>query len=361
MRQRSLLALLAVTIAVGVVAGYVAWDRQSRVSSELRAGELIFPGLIQRVNEVREITIGDARRGFTIAAEEDDRWVVREKGGYPAQPDLVKKAVVALADLRSLEPRTSNPELYERIGVNEIDRPGSEAIRIALKDEKGGELAALLIGKVRQADTGVRPAQLYVRRPEQAQSWLAEGRLDIKADPVAWLVREMLRVPRERIMRFEIEHPDGSRIGVSRADGKSEDYTFTGLPAEGKPKVTNANGMMAGLELLIFEDVAKESDIALENARKATIRTFDGLVVTVRCGTREGKPWASFAAAFDVARADEAKVQEGNDKGLLTRAEVEKEVAEINARVAGWLYQIPDYRAENFIRTAEDMVMKDAS
>lgn len=361
MRQKSLLLLGAVTVAVAAVAGYVAYDRQASVRSDIAGGAPLFPGLMPKVNDVAQLTIGDAKQGFAIQRQSDDRWTVKEKGGYPASADQVKKLVVGIAETKSLEPRTSNAELYVRMGLDNIDKAGSEAVRVALSDAKGVELATLLVGKTAKAETTTRPAQLYVRKPNEAQSWLAEGRIEVKVDPMAWIDRKMFKVERDRVMSFEVRQASGETIAVSRADAKSETYDAVGLPKDAKLKVTNANGMMAGLEALIFDDVAKAGDVDMKDAATATVRTFDGLIVTVRTAQRDGKSWATFEAAFDQAQADRQNVPEKDAGALLTRDKVRKEVEDLNRQLAGWAYVIPDYRAENFVRKVDDMVLKDAS
>ena len=60
----------------------------------------------------------------------------------------------------------------------------------------------------------------------------------------------------------------------------------------------------------------------------------------------DDKYWATVAAAFDESAA-------GEDADAV-RAEAEA----INRRVDGWVYRIPEYRAEHVTRRTQDLVEK---
>lgn len=365
MRQKTFLALGLATLLAAGGAGYIAYKQQTSVQTGQPFSPIMFPGLGARINDVAKITIANAKNpsGLTIFREAEDRWVLKEKNNYPVQPDMVKKTVVALSELRTLEPRTDNPELHNRIGLDPIDKPNSEAVQIKLDDSQDASLAALLVGKAPRPEAGTSPrtSQVYVRRPDETRAWLAEGNLEISADPQRWLDRNMFKVVRDRLMSVETRQANGELLTISRANGNTENYQTTGLPNGAKLKTPNANGMMAGLEVLLFDDVAKASDATMSEPIIATIRTFDGLVVTVTTSMRDGKAWSTFQATFDEAQADKQNVPEKDSGALLAKTAVREEVDQINKRMGGWIFQIPDYRAENFIRKSEDMVQKDPS
>jgi hypothetical protein len=330
-------------------AAYVTVDRE-RATNEPAVAETLFPGLGERINDVAVLTVKRGADAWTIRRGEDGGWTMSEKHGYPVSADRVKKAVVALSDLRVLEPKTAKPELYAKIGVQAIDAEGSEAVRIGLQDGGEQELAALLVGKTRKAESGAAPAEVYVREPDAARAWLVEGHLDVKDDPLTWLDPRMLKVERKRVNRVVTTHPDGERIEVEQSADSPETFKLLNVPEGRKAKSSyTIDAVAGGLAALAFQDVALADDIDFrEGATVSRIETSDGLRVTTRVVEREDARWLSVEAAFDKALA----------AADADTTEVEKEVAEINARAAGWAYKISTYDAENLTRRMADLTEK---
>jgi len=382
MRKNSWIALAAVTVLVVIGAVYAVMQRNANTDRGDAIAGYLFPGLLAKVNDVALIAVHDAKHSFTVVRQKDDSWTVPEKSGYPVKPDAVKQTVVGMAVLKALEPRTARPELYGKIGVDEPGKPGSESIQIELKDAAGKALAGLIVGKNKSYEGDTRPANIYVRKLGDAQSWLAEGRFSVKADPIGWFDQEVFKLPRERMMAVEIDQPDGQKLVVSRASHNDKDFALKDLPAGATPKQSEIDGVATGLESLTFDDVAKADSLDFAKATTATFRTFDGLVVTARTIDKEGKHWTTFAAAFDPEQAAKARVaaaaetSAGKDakpdaktaeaktaKAETAKAEtaeakpgVEAEAKGLQASLAGWAYQISDFRSVNFTRKPADLV-----
>ena len=80
------------------------------------ANEPLFPGLESSVNDVQSLVIESAS-GTTTLERVGDAWQVAERGGYPGRSEDVGRILVALAEARRLEPMTSDPERYEKLGL----------------------------------------------------------------------------------------------------------------------------------------------------------------------------------------------------------------------------------------------------
>lgn len=376
MRNKVLVGLgIAAVVAIGA-AIFAVGGRQDAETAVMQPTPL-FPGLSAKIGDVTALTVAGAKQKLTIA-DQNGTWVIREKSDYPAKPDAVRAALAGLVDLKAIEPRTDKPDLYGKIGVADIDKPDSKAIRLGLADAKGQELAALLVGDTKAYESGSHPAQLYVRKPGEARSWLAEGRIEVKTDPMTWIERSLTHIARGRIMSVDIVQPDGRKLEQSRDTAKQEDWKVTGLKPDAKPKMTDMNGTGAALEFLTCDDVAKLSDVNFDKPVVATFHTFDGLVVTVKTIKQGDKPWIALSAGFDPAQAAKVAPPPANppaadkaagDKSAgdkpaepaadqpRTAADVEKEAAEFNKQFSPWAYQIPDYQAGNYSHTPEDVTM----
>lgn len=339
MRMRFWLVLTAVTLLVIAAAAWSQWERQSATTAAIEQ-TLMFPGLAGRLNDVAVVEISGPKGIFRIQHDADG-WIVPEKSGYPARADKVKKAAIALAELRALEPRTDNPELYDRIAVGEPGKTGSDAVRIRLLDGRNDEFAALIVGKVKTPETSARAAELYVRRPADVRSWLAAARLAVSGDVLEWVDREMLRIERKRVAEVVITHPDGERIRLTKRDGKDEEFDLLDVPAGLEVSSQYDVGSTAGtLEFISFDDVRRRSDVALgDKVTDARFSAANGLVVEAHAAAVDGKTWVVFDVSAD-------------------KPDAQKEADDIKGRIAPWAYQIPEHKAKELMRRMRDLTKK---
>ena len=339
MRTRSWVVLAAVTLLVVAAAAWSLWQRQSATTAAIEQ-TLMFPGLAGRLNDVAVVEISGSKGVFRIQRDVDG-WVVPEKSGYPARADRVKKTAIGLAELRTLESRTDNPELYDRIAVGEPGKTGSDAVRIRLLDGNNGELAALIVGKVKTPETSARAAELYVRRPAEARSWLAAARLAVSGDVLEWVDREMLRIERKRVAEVVITHPDGEKVRLAKKEGKDEEFDLldvpAGLEASSQYEVSSTAG---SLEFISFDDVRRRGDVALgDKVTNARFSATNGLVVEAHAASVDGKTWVVFDASA-------------------SKPDAQKEADDIKSRIASWAYQIPEHKAKELMRRMSDLTKK---
>jgi len=156
MSSRSILfaALAAVLL---VVAGFLASDRsESRSAPPEVAGSELFPGLYDRINDVRRVVsrTTEAESSYELRG---DAWVSTEKGGYPIQDDNLRALLVGMAELELVEAKTKNPGSFDKLGVQSVGgSPTAEAqsSEVELLDEAGEPIVALIVGKVRGGGRG---------------------------------------------------------------------------------------------------------------------------------------------------------------------------------------------------------------
>ena len=197
--QRRTLLLLSGPAAAALGGALVLTPRTA--DEPLPGGaSLAFPGLAQRLQAAARI---EAKRhdGTLEVARRGETWVLPAKGGYPVRQEKVRELLTGLTELRLTEPRTANPELLGRLGLDDPGREGSTATLLRVLDAQGGVIAELVIGRRRVRTQGNVPESAYVRRPNENQAWLAEGRIPVDSDPQLWLDRDIANLPRERVRR----------------------------------------------------------------------------------------------------------------------------------------------------------------
>jgi hypothetical protein len=365
MNPRILISLLAATVVAAILTALTLHSREASVRATSENAKL-FPELMPKINDAAVLAVERKDGGYELR-KNGDTWVVAEKGGYPADVSPIAKTLIALAQMTTVEPKTSDPARYPQLGVQDPGAEGSTATKLTVKDSGGAVLASVIVGKAHEGKQGSSTGQVYVRKPGEAQSWLAKGSLDLKEKAVDWLQKEILKVPRDRVCSVEVTHPDGEVVHVDREKPTDTNFTLHDIPPGKELSYPSVAGSMANaLEWLNFEDVVPASEIDFSTGAGPVCRfeTFDGLVVTIRTKDQDGKTYARFEAAYqapstppadaasDPAAADPAKAKETKK----SPEEVQKEVADLQARLAAWTYVIPAYNRSTFAKKKSEML-----
>jgi hypothetical protein len=328
MHARSLILLASATAALVAIA-IVVLASGDRGVSRAAPGQSAFPALAARLGDVASVTV--SRDGTTMTLIRDgDNWLVAEKGNYPANAAKISQIVRAVADLILVEPKTQNPDLYPRL---EVEDPGNgKSTLVAVKDKSGGDLAQAIVGKRRYDRLGAGNDGVYLRKPGEAQSWLARGTLDPSGDAANWLDRQIIDISEKKIAKVTLTQADGSKLVISRSAPEAK-FAVEDAPADAKFKSETAtSGPATALETLDLEDVkpAGELPVPDKNVVTASFTTFDGLTVDLRLMERDKADWIAISAAGSgPAEANAKKIED---------------------RVSHWTYAIPAYKA-NLLKT----------
>jgi hypothetical protein len=286
-----------------------------------------------------EIVTHDAK--FAIVRR-GDGWVVPDKSDYPARADTVRKALVGLAELEPVEAKTRNPELLNRLNLQDPSVEGSKAVQITVKEGQDTVLAALLIGKKRTPPVGATTAgaadMIYVRKAGEPQAWLVQGQLDVAGSAIDWAQRDVVDLAGDKIASVEFEKPGVKPLVLMRDKPDDKDVKIRDMPPNKTVKSQyDLNGLAGVLEALTFDDVAKEGAFPVGPA-KGTDRFHakDGMTVTLTLLPKDDQTWVKVEASGDGAAADPAKA--------------------IAQRTAGWLYKLPDYKRDKLLSKVDDLV-----
>lgn len=324
MHAKSLIVLFAVTAAAVVVAVFLSFGGHRPVSSPANGGPVL-PEVAQRPAAVARIALVRGETKTTLLRR-DDRWVVEEKGNYPADQGKVGRVLAGLAKLAYAEPKTSRANLYARLDLDDPDKKGAKSTLVTIADASGSLLGELIIGRQRPDELGDDDG-VYVRRPGNPQSWLAHGTVDVTGDTVSWLDQKLIDMPDVQVRSVVLTQPDGSKITIER-DQPQDPFRLAELPAGKKLKSETAlgepAGALGGFHLADLQP-ARDIDLAGGGAGHAQYSSFDGLTVTIDLVERNDGTWARFSAAGT--------------------GSAEKTAADLNARWSGWIYKLPAYQA----------------
>ncbi|MEO6203123.1 MAG: DUF4340 domain-containing protein, partial [Nitrospirales bacterium] len=350
---------------------------------------------LSAVNDVTEVVVATKEQTVTLVREEKT-WGVKEKAGYRGDVEKVKQTLIGMAELRILEPKTKNSELYDRLGLQDKEEEGSLSTTLTVKTPNNPEAALVIVGNQRPAKGNPRMSEIYVRKPGDPQTWLTIGNLPLEKVAGEWLDKEITALTTKRVHRVTVTHPGGEALLVSKDKPEDLDFQLDSIPAGFKvASQFNVNNVVGTLVQLSLEDVKKEQEVNFQGHTgvSAVLETFDGLRLHVQTAKQEDKVFGKFSSEFDpnlvksvdaipspenggtVPAQDSAQDEKATksqeekptiekqgepspkeDSVLKKPEEVQKEVEAFNQRVQGWAYELPTFRVENFSKTKKDFL-----
>jgi hypothetical protein len=390
MSPKVFIALLVVTVLTSAAAAVTVL--QEPAAAPVRYGdEPAFPALRANPDAVAKIVLTTPEGKFTLVRETGDRWSAAERFGYTVDRKRVRDLVVALADMRLIEAKTSMPERYSRIEVEDVKAKDAKSRLLRLETADGKVLAEALIGKQQHRLTGSQPEGTYLRRPGEAQAWLASGGVQLEPKVVDWLDKQVVDLSADNIRRIEIR-PEGGEAYVAERAAPGAPLVLQNLAAgETAKKPEDLNRLAGAFAAVSFDDVQPRSELKWPPSPQTAIATtFDGVQVTAQLTKIDGQPWAMFdarqldaaappgnnsngdqttaAAPTPPAKAGETTetaastgagtaTAAAESSGEKTTAGGENETAtpkltagDINERVANWAYKIPSYVFDRMTR-----------
>jgi hypothetical protein len=321
-RHFSILLLISLAVALAV---FLIPSRTSRDASA--EPSVYMPELAAMVNDIERIRITTNGGSEVVTLERGEGgWSVREFTAYGADWSVLKPLLADLSQAEVQEVKTSNPEYYDRLGVEDPLSEGSESTLIEFPDDES--IPAVIVGNQAQGREG-----RYLRRQSESRSVLVDRTITIPLDSKGWLEREIVDIPDAEVVTVRISHGDGETIEISRVDTTVNDFALDAIPEGRKTKSAYAvNQLASSLSSLALDGVAPVDDVSWEGAIGLTVITESGLQVDARLVEDEEHRWLRLEASGDEA-ADA-----------------------INQRVTAWAYQIPLYKFDAINKRMEDLL-----
>jgi hypothetical protein len=332
----ALLAALGIVVLAG--GWYFGTATTPAERTTVTAGTPMFPDLAPRLRDAAKIEITHQGKQTVVEKRADGGWGIASMNDYPVQESKLRGLLTGLVELRLTEPRTSDPAQYGRIGVDDPNAAGSSANLLRVLDSAGKPILAVIVGHRRVRSQANVPDKVYVRRPEEDRSWLAEGNIQADADASLWLDRDIINIGHDRIASVVV---GDKALVFGRADGKFA----LAEPAE-HPKLEDyaVENVSRALEQLTLQEVRADRDAPGTEAGHSVFTTGDGLAVTVTMFHADKDVWARFAVS---GRSDKALA----DKALADKPEADR----LNKRLAGWSYQIGSWKEKSLVPTIDDL------
>ncbi len=368
MNQRKTLWLAAIAV-LAVAAGVVLSVQRSSRQSDL-GGSDVFPDLQASLGEVTEIRLSKGDGSRVTLRKGDGQgapgWTVVERQ-FPADPVRVRELALALAKLRVLEAKTSDPANYAKLGVETPDTPAATSTLVEVV--AGQKTWSLIVGK------GSEGRALYVRKPSEAGSLLAAPFIAVDPDQKRWIDRLLVDLPGAGIHDISVQTGKGTAYLLKRAERGAADLALTPVP-RGRAAANSMvlNGQAESLGAFHFDDVRALPDPAPSYPDSATFRGFDGQVIEF-AGRRDGEKALvtvkahrdpALAAKFAPPPAAAKPAENAADKAEAPpAAKPEPRTAEepgahtverLASRVNGVEFEIPLYKYEALFKPLEELL-----
>ena len=320
--------LLGAALVIILLAIWVS-SRKVQIA-DTAAGTPVMKALKAQLNEVTEVRISKGDGSRATLRKQPTGWVVSERD-YPADTTKVRKLLIDLSSLNTVEAKTSDPAKYAQLGVEDVNGPTATGTRI--EAVTGQQVNGVIVGKTSGSKSG------YVRAIDAKQSVLATPMVQADADPKHWLDTTLLDIPEARVQEIAVAPSGTPAYKVSREKKEQTDFTVTPVPKGrelSSPAV--ANGYGSALMALTLTDVKKQDDAKpITQEPRVTFRTFDGLELAIT-GRVAGEHRLIMIAPKSTAKetADEAQ--------------------KLESRVKGWMFEIPNYKYDALFRPLEEML-----
>lgn len=375
MTLRRLLILGATAVVALVGALLLSNPRQSE---EQKPAGTLYPELEQQVNTVTAVRIFKAGDAPAVEVQRKDaEWNVVQRSGYPADVAKVRKLLLALAQAKTLEQKTSNPEHYPTLGVEDLSNVKATGVRVELQGTP--QPVNLIVGK---AGNGANSS--YVRRAGEPASWLIDQSLAASANPQDWLRSSIIDISADRVQAATIMLGNAKPYSAAKKTRADADFAVDGLP-KGKQlsAPSAANGFASALSALTLADVRPASDFTADKpSAHAIYRTFDGLVAAVDGWLKDSKHYIAIKTSYDAAQAQRfhaatkapetaadtaagksaaqpatAASMDAAKRASVANQKIE-DAARITATLAGWVYEIPEYKYQTIFKPLDNLLKK---
>lgn len=404
MKQNSVIKLGAVAAAI-MLAVVVLKNRGPEPSTVFQQSAVLVPALKDNANAVTALTlIGAGNSKIVSLKQTPSGWVADNKSNYPVDIVKLRGFLLKLGESKILEPKTAAAENYVKLGVEDLTSTEAKGVQLELSGL--AQPFKMIMGSFAGQGVSEAAQSVFVRKPGDAQSYLASGNVRPETSINSWLVSEIVNLPGSAIQEVKLIPTSGDPLVVRKESSSDENWAVQNVSKNlvlGSDSIGNA--LTGFLEDLNLEDVQPSAgfDPNLATLRTARYLGFNGLVVEVTGWEQDEKNYIRVRATSDTATSERfilaAQAKAQAEAAAAAQAQVAATeaaaavvdptkpaaatapapatpapafdaekfraeqlkilsdvVASINKRTEGWSYLIPNFKYALMRKTMDDML-----
>ena len=330
-------AVLAAATAASVIAAAVLYSVTNRWSAGKIEGTSLIPGLARQEKAIATVEMVQGEKKTTLQRD-GEQWKIKERAGYPANPERVRQLLTVLANAELIEPKTASKDRHKQLELEDPATKDAKSRGVRILDAKGKPLAEVVLGKSRYDAFGSGKGGVYVRRLSEAQTWLATGEPKGGVEFKDWVSAAAFEADTTKIAKLTLEHPGEEALIIEKGDGKEQKFKLAKMPEGKKLKQgVTVDQIPQAFSSIEMEDVRRiEATPAGDNVSVLKLESEGGMVTTFRLRKEGDVSWLSFQAA-------------GGE------GDVKKKSDEITAKGLGWEFKIPQWKAEQIGKRRADL------
>ena len=256
--------------------------------TELEVGSQIVPSdLIETVDSLTVIS-GDDKASLKKI---DGRWVVSEKGDFPANYDSINQIIGALREAKVAQSVVATDEYYDRFNLDPATEEDGEQPDTILLEKDGKESSTIFLGKTRESTggSGGRAGRFVRLSNDESGVYVVQENFSfLNASPDNWINKSLTPL-KEGVVKMEVTAPNDESFKswtVSR-ESVRDDFIVEGLGEKEETKNTETTALknlLAGAtftELITSDDYKKRANEKAARQLKATDSTGTTFSITV--------------------------------------------------------------------------------
>lgn len=333
------LVILVIFLLVGAGVYFSSTAKNSINTSE-SIGSALVPSLQAALNDVTELTVfGGNNQILATLQRQQSGWSVKERHQYPADISKIRSALLSLAEAKIIEQKTSNPDLYEKLGVEDLDSDKAQGVKamVTYADQD----SELIVGNPGPQINKSR----YVRLTNSNVSWLVDRKIDLKHEPDYWLRKDIVSIEPSEVAAVTILLQDDSKQEIINT-GEEDAFEVINLTNPTSQvieaelhQVTNA---LSSFQLLDVAESVKFENI--ESMMKVNYQLKSGVTVNVTAYEVEKEHFA--ALDFELVSDIDAE----------QKPAAQKYIEELTQLTSGWVYKIPNVTYDSMNKREADVL-----
>jgi len=339
---------LTILAFLAIVMVFLAILQSHRVNrpqqSEQRASAYLIQGLnMDNVQKISAKTTSDT----TILKRVQGRFFITNKGNYPASFTKLNDLITKVLDVRALEKRTSDPENFNRLGVD----PNSAQSVVKFMDLNDKLITGIIVSDSKSGQT-------HVRLLPTNDVYITSSVPMLPNAPMDFIQEQILDVQESKVESVTVSDPNGGY--TLTYDPNNDKVTLDQQIPEGKKlKDSEAKALIRALKDFRIVDVMRASSVDknLKFDQVYVCRLSDSTVYTIQLARQANESFIKCNAEFKresrvFLEGDESEEQLKDKEQQLLAGDA---ALDFNDNHDSWIYKIAEYKADELTKKASEL------